>query len=114
MKKIIKKEKAVLQTYEATDESETDCPNDETRVPIVISINQGDSQVEENYAIAGGAQHLDKVLDGDVRFLGDVLEGVMGLDEAAADQADDAGPVEELGRHVGQVRHAKHGQRLHD
>ena len=37
----------------------------------------------------GGAEELDDVLDGAEGAAGDVLEGVVGLDEATANQAED-------------------------
>ena len=51
-------------------------------------------------AVPGGTEHLDEVVDSGEGLWGDVLEGVVGLDEAAADEGDDAGPEE--GRSRGQ------------
>ena len=79
-------------------------------------------------------EHLDEVFDGGVGFFGNVSERVVSLNDAASDQTgikgregrksdgkrslkaspNDAGPVEELSRYVGQIPHAEKGQRLND
>ena len=57
-------------------------------------------------------QHLDEIFDGCVGLLRDVFEAVVRLHEAAGNQAHDPGPVEQLGREVGEHRHSKDGERL--
>ncbi len=97
------------------------------------SIDQGDAEEEEDHTVGGGAatmmsvavvtslrkaicacclspQHLDEILDGGVRFLGDVFKTIMGLDEATADEADDPGPVEQLGCHIREISHAEQSE----
>ena len=46
--------------------------------------------------VPGGAEHLDEVVDSGEGLGGDVLEGVVGLDEAAADEGDYPGPEEKV------------------
>ena len=58
-------------------------------------------------------QHLNEIFDGCVRLLGDIFEAVVRLHEAAGNEAHDPGPVEQLGRKVGEHRHSKDGERLH-
>ena len=45
-------------------------------------------------AVPGGTEHLNEVVDSGEGLRGDVLEGVVGLDKAAADEGDDPGPEE--------------------
>ena len=96
---------------EADPEAEDESPAGEAGVPDVVA-EESNAEVEEDHAVADGAEHLDEVLDGGAGVGRDVLEGVVGLDQAAADQADDAGPVEQLGKDVAQVGHAQHGEGL--
>ncbi len=102
-----------MLTNEPAYEGEADGPYDESGVPVVWPVHEGDPEEEEDDAVGGGRQHLDEVLHRGVALLGYVLEGVVGLDEAAADQADDAAPVEQLRSHVGEVGHAEQSQGLH-
>jgi hypothetical protein len=59
-----------------------------------VALEEGHAKVEEDDAVTSGAEHLDEVVDGGQRLAGDVLEGVVGLDEAAAYEGDDTRPGE--------------------
>ena len=50
--------------------------------------------------------------DSGVAFSAHVPEAVPLLSDAAADEADDTGPVDRLGKDVGEVRRHKHNQWL--
>ena len=96
---------------EPDDGDDEESPADEARVPDVF-LEKCHPQVEEDDAVADAAEHLDEVVDGGERLRGDVLKSVVSLDNAAAYQTDDAGPVEELGGDVGHVGSAQQGQGL--
>ena len=77
-------------------------------------LKESHPKIQENNAVTDAAQHLDEVLDSCQGLRWDVLEGVVGLDDPAADQADDPGPVEQLGRDVGHVGGPQQGQGLNN
>ena len=73
---------------------------DEGSVPLMV-IEECHAEVEEDDAVADAGHHLDEVLDGGEGLRGDVPEGVVRLDDAAADEAEDTRPVQQLGQDVG-------------
>ena len=83
------------------DEAEHEGPHDEAWVPDlrlgVLEAEHLHAQVQEDDAVRGRAQHSDEVLHGCLGLLRDVLEGVVGLDYATADQRDDPCGVSEVG-----------------
>ena len=69
-------------------------PADEPHVKDQLAVH-GHPEVEEDDAVAGRAEDLDGVPDGVQRARGDVLEGVVSLDEATANQTEDPRPGDE-------------------
>ena len=69
------------------------------------ALDHGNAKKQKNDNVSDGADHLDKVLDRGVGFARNIRESIVGLDNATADHADDAGPMEYFGRHVRKVGH---------
>ena len=68
-----------------------------------LKVQESHAQVEEDDAVHRGAQHGDEVLDGCLRFVGNIFEGVMSLDNSTADERDNSYKmVAEAGGRVGE------------
>ena len=78
------------------------------------TFDNGNAEKEKYDAVTGGADCLGEVLDRGVRLFGDVFEGIVSLDEPAADDADDAREMKYLGKRVRQISHAEYCQRLNN
>ena len=84
---------------------------DKASVPNML-LKESHSKIQEYDAVTDAAQHLDEVLHCGQGLGRDVLEGVVSLNYPASDQADDPGPVEQLGCDVGHVGGPQQGQWL--
>ena len=104
--------KIIINAIVPDNKTEYECPDDEARVPLLVVGDGDDAEEEEDDAVGEGGQRLDAVLDRRVRLGPHVGEGVPLLHDAAADEADDARPVDALGQHVGQVAGREDDQRL--
>merc|ERR1712110_355118 len=71
------------------------------------------AQEKENHSITETCQCFGGKLDGGVALLAHVPEAVSLLSDAAADEADDAGPVDRLGEDVSKVSGHEDDQRFH-
>ena len=94
--------------------AEDDGGNDEARVGIVLLGQNAHAEEEEDDTVTGRGKGLNRVLDGGETLLADVLEGVVLGGDSVADDADDAGPVEELGPEEGRVGAGEDDKRLHN
>ena len=72
-------------------------------MPVVGLLDQFQAQEDEDDAVADRGHGLDRVLHGGVALLAQVLEAVPLDRDPEGDDADDAGPVEELGHEEGEV-----------
>ena len=94
------------------DQAEDDSSKEEARVPVVISLYEFHPKEDEDDTVTDGGHGLQTVLDRGVALLAEVLEGVPLHCDAVCDDADDAGPVEQLGREEGEVGGGEDDERL--
>ena len=76
-----------MVTKKSDDETQKECPENESGVPLVDVIDQHHAQKQEYNGVTGGAEHFDEVLDGRVGLVRNIRKGVVGLDKAATDTA---------------------------
>jgi len=83
-------------------------------MPNVLLSQDAHPQEQEDDAVAGGGQRLDRVLHRCEAFLADVLESIMLRCHSKADDADDSRPMEEFSPKKGGVSTTENGKRLHN